>query len=113
MDSQTWAAIFGAGGLGAVLLTLVKGILDWLSGKHSREKDRNVDILAQRNDAWKERDAERKRANCERIRADAEHRRRRQLSEYASELRSLLLEKGVPTDDLPDWPPYFTPTDEQ
>ena len=113
MDSQTWATIFGAGGFGAVLLALVKGILDWLSGKHSREKAINMDAIAQRDHAWQERDAERRRAERERDRADIEHRRRRQLAEYASELRSQLREEGVPLADLPDWPPHFTPTDEQ
>ena len=113
MDSQTWATIFGAGGLGAILLALVKGVIDWLNGSHSRERDRNVDILTQRNDAWKERDAERKRANCERIRADTEHRRRRQVAEYASHLRAVAIRGGIDPSELPDWPPYFTPTDEQ
>ena len=120
MDSQTWAAIFGAGGFGAILLALVKGIMNWLNGSHGREKARNMDALAQRDDAWRERDHHRDRASAadaradrERARGDAEHRRRRQVSEYASTLRSELLARGVLPDELPPWPEHFTPTDQE
>lgn len=111
MDTQIWATIIGAGGLGAVLLALVKGVVDWLSGAHAREKSRNVDALAQRDDAWAQRDHERHRADAEQNRADAEHRRRRQLAEYASTLRAMLLENGVPAAQLPPWPDHFVPTE--
>lgn len=111
MDSQTWATIFGAGGFGAILLALVKGAWEWANGNHSREKARNVDALAQRDDAWAERDHHRDRASAEQERADAEHRRRRETQEYASRLRAMLLERGVPAQDLPAWPDHFRPTD--
>lgn len=109
-SSQWWATVFGVGGIGAILLTGVKGLMDWLNGKHGREKARNRDVLDQRNDAWAERDRERERADKERARADREATRKRQISEYASTLRSMLIELGVDHKDLPPWPEDFRPT---
>lgn len=110
MDTQTWATIIGAGGLATVLVALIKGISDWLNGSHTREKTRNVDALTQRNDAWRERDEERERANCERQQADIARRDKRRMQEYASHLRAILLERGIPPSDLPPWPDSFYPT---
>lgn len=110
MDTQIWATLFGAGGAVTIAVALIKGVSDWLSGAHAKEKNRNADALTQRNDAWQERDAERDRALAERERADREHRARRKTEEYASELRVMLLERGVPRNDLPPWPDSFFPT---
>lgn len=97
MDPQTVALVIGAGGLAGLVTGLVKGIQDWRSGEHTREKERNQDALSQRDRAVKDRD------DALRL-LDREATRRRVIAEYASTLRRVAIEHGVPTDDLPPWP---------
>lgn len=110
MDTSIWATIFGAGGLVTIVVALIKGVTDWLGGAHAREKQRNVDALAQRDIAWQERDAERSRALAEQHRADLANRDLRRMTEYASTLRVMAIGHGIPLDQLPAWPPGFFPT---
>lgn len=104
MDSQTLIGIFGAGGAGAVLLALVRGLIERWNGAHDRELELNANAIRQRDDAWAERDRERDRADRERDRADAEARHARIMAEYASQLRAMLIERGASPDDLPTRP---------
>ena len=62
----------------------------WASGGAEREKSRFRELVAERSAAETERDA-----------ADAY---RRILQEYCSQLRSALIEHGVPLDKIPPWP---------
>lgn len=97
MDFQMLALIIGAGGLGGLLTQLLRGVQEWRSGEHAREKERNLDAISQRDVAVKERD----RAVDA---LDAEMAYRRQLAEHASQLRRLLIEHGTHPADLPTWP---------
>lgn len=97
LDAQTLAAIFGAGGIGAVLLAITKGTFDWINGSHAREKSRNADIAQQRNDAVA-------RAQYLQDRLDRESAKRRIIAEHAGTLRVMLIESGAQVEDLPKWP---------
>lgn len=97
MDPQTLALIIGAGGLGGLLTQLLRGVQEWRTGEHAREKERNLDAISQRDTALKERD----RAVDE---LDAEMNHRRALAEYASQLRRLHIENGYDPKDLPPFP---------
>lgn len=90
MDPQTVALILTALGGGAGLNVLIRGIADWRSGEHQREKERN-------RDAFTERDA----ALVERNKAD---RQARIALEHAAIVRRIALEEGIPSDRLPPWP---------
>lgn len=96
-EFQTLALLIGAGGLGGLLTQLLRGVQEWRSGEHAREKERNLDAISQRDVAVKERD----RAVDE---LDAEIAYRRQVAEHASQLRRLLIEHGTDPTDLPAWP---------
>lgn len=89
MDAaQLLVTILGAGGGGAALLALINGLLKWLSGSATRERDRNTDLIAQRRKAIEERQrAERERDKADRLRRSAE--------EYSSKLRRQLIEAGL------------------
>lgn len=92
--AQLLVAILGAGGGGAAILALVNGIIKWLSGSATRERDKNTDLVSQRRKAIQEReDAERDR--------DAADMRRRKIQEYNSILRRQLIEAGLE----PELPP--------
>lgn len=95
MDPQTIALMLGAGGLGGFLTALIKGVNDWRTGEHAREKERNQSAIAQRDRAVKDRDAALQAL-------DREAARRREIAEHASTLRRMLIERGV--DDLPPFP---------
>jgi hypothetical protein len=61
-----WVTILGAGGGATVLVTLINGLIKWLSGTSHRERIRNTNLAAQRSDAIKERDeADDKRREAE------------------------------------------------
>lgn len=86
--AQLLVTVLGAGGGGAALLALVNGIVKWLSGSASRERDKNTDLVSQRRKAVQEREA----AETERDEAD---KKRRQSEEYVSALRRQLIEAGL------------------
>lgn len=103
MDSaQLIAALFGAGGLGAVVLALVNGLIKWLSGASGRERARNTDLVSQRTKAVEERD----KATAAR---DREAVKRRLVEEYASTLRRQLIENGLTPSGWPDLDRTITP----
>lgn len=97
MDPQTIALLIGAGGLGGMLTALLKGLQDWRSGEHQREKERNLDAMAQRDSAYIERDKALEYA-------DEQAAERRRMAEHASELRRLLIEDGRDLKDIPPFP---------
>lgn len=80
--------IIGAGGGGAILLSLIRGLSSWLSGGAGRERVRNASFAEQRNNAVIARGemAEER---------DAEATKRRKTEEYASLLRRQLIENGL------------------
>lgn len=103
MDSaQLVATIMGAGGGGAVVLLLVKGVLNWLNGSAGRERSRNTSLEAQRVKAIEDRDA----ANRE---TDSANVKFFQLRDYASQLRRQLIESGITPDGWPDLDKTVTP----
>ena len=89
MDPALIAAIIGAGGLAALIPQIFSGVRGLLDGHHTREKEENVDALAQRDAAIRERD-----------RAD---RCRRVFEDYASRVRRIAIEHGL-GHLLPPWP---------
>lgn len=99
MTAEQIVTLLGAGGGGAVLLTLVNGLIKWLSGTSARERQKNTDLISQRRNAVLERDAaEKERDDFDRKRLIA--------VEYASTLRSQLIEKGI----IPQgWPEEIDP----
>lgn len=89
MDPQTINALTAA----AVALGVRQAIpwaIRWASGGGEREKSRFRELVAERGTAEVERDAE---AAYRRI-----------MQEYCSQLRSALLEHGVPLHKIPPWP---------
>ncbi len=100
MDTaQLVATIVGSGGGGAVLLVLARGLVQRLNGSATREKMRNSDLKSQRDDLYQ-------RLLDAQHSADVESRRRRAAQEHAAELRSMLLEHGIPHQRLPEWPSH-------
>lgn len=94
MDTaQLLVTLLGAGGGGAALLALINGLIKWLSGSASRERDKNTDILAQRRKAIEERE------EADKLR-DAADEKRREADEYASKLRRQLIEAGIEPEPL-------------
>ncbi len=91
---ETVVAIITALGLREVIPRLVEGAVRHWTGRATRERSR-VDELVQ----------ERDRAEDER---DRQARWRRKLQEYASQIRSLLIERGVRPEEIPPWPPEPT-----
>ena len=89
MDPTLIAAILGAGGLTVLVPQLITGIRGMIDGHHAQEKAENVDALAQRDAAIRERD-----------RAD---RCRRVLEEHAATVRRIAIEHGL-GHLLPPWP---------
>ena len=83
MTATEWAAIITALGVGATSKELVGGAIAWLTGRQEVERTRARRIIIERDHAESD---------------------RRRMAEHASELRRLLIEKGVPTDELPPWP---------
>lgn len=102
--AQILVTIIGAGGGGAALGYLVKGMVKWLSGSAGRERIRNTSLKDQRNEAWADAEKERARADREQARADREARNRRLTEEYASQLRRDCTEHGMTPQELRPWP---------
>lgn len=93
-------ALLGAGGLGAILLELIKRALDTFSGRGRQRRD-EVDR------AWQRADAETDRADRESNRADREAVKRRIAEEYASRsMRQLIAAPCVDTADIEPFPTY-------
>lgn len=80
-DAQLLVTILGAGGGGAALLELIKGLFRYLHARGDREKLRESD--AQKNA---------REANAARETAD---KKRRRAEEYVSVLRRQLLDNGI------------------
>jgi hypothetical protein len=92
--AQILVTVLGAGGGGAVLVALINGLIKWISGASTRERNRNTDLISQRAKAIEERDA------AERERDDSDL-RRRHAYEYASSLRRQLIELGATPEEWP------------
>lgn len=90
MDPQTVALVVGAGGLTGFLPVLIKGLHDWRTGEHAREKEINQDALTQRDNAVRARDRE----IAYRI----------AWQDYATTVRILAREAGVTLEQLPTAP---------
>lgn len=103
--TQLIVALLGSGGVGAVILAGTNGVVKWLNGSYGRQRGKSADLVKQRDDAYARAQAAEMRADLADERADGEARRRRQMAEYASELRRLLIENGQQTTDLPPFPP--------
>lgn len=93
--AQVLVSIMAYGGGGAALTALITGLVKWLSGSASRERVRNADIERQRLIAIEER----RHAEQDRDESD---RKRRLAYEYASKLRSQLLENGIQPEAWPE-----------
>lgn len=103
MDSaQLVATIMGAGGGGAVVLLLVKGVLNWLNGSAGRERSRNTSLEAQRVKAIEDRDAANRKMDAVNIKFF-------QIRDYASQLRRQLIEAGITPGEWPDLDKTVTP----
>lgn len=99
MDTaQIVITVLGAGTGGAILTSLVNGLMKWMSGSAGRERIRNADMQVQRNEAWA--DAERERA-----RADRADRNQRRVLTYAARLeRMLTTAECINIEDIPHFP---------
>lgn len=108
MDStqQIWAAVLSSAGFFTFLGIVATGIGKHINGTAGRERIRNMGMKEQRNEAW----AEASRADA---RADREAYNRRRTEEYASGLRRDLLERGVPEEQLREWPELKKPPPEE
>jgi hypothetical protein len=102
--AQIIIAILGAGTGGAILTSLVNGLLKYWTGTTGRERARNADMRTQRNEAWQDAEAERGRANIAQARADREARNRNRVADYAAGLRRDCMEHGVNPSELRPWP---------
>lgn len=89
VDPAIIATIIGAGGLAALIPQIFSGVRGLLDGHHAQEKAENVDALAQRDAAIRERNA-----------AD---RSRRIAVEHAATVRRIAIEHGL-ARYLPPWP---------
>jgi hypothetical protein len=83
------AVIIALGGA-RIIPKAVEGYRAWKSGKAREEKEQNRSALGRLVDAEH--------------RADDEATFRRRLEEYASQLRRMLIDLGVPEERLPAWP---------
>lgn len=103
MDAtQLLVTILGAGGGGAAILALVNGLIKWLSGSATRERDRNTDLISQRRRAVQERElAQKERDEADKLRRNSE--------EYCSMLRRQLIEAGIDPEERPELPESETP----
>lgn len=94
MDTaQLLVTVLGAGGGGAALLALINGLLKWLSGAATRERNRNSDLISQRRKAIEERE------EAEKARDEADE-KRREADEYAAKLRRQLIEAGLEPEPI-------------
>lgn len=89
---------YWAGTGGAIITSIVNSLIKWISGSSGRERTRNADMQVQRNEASK--DAERERSRAER----ADRNQRRALA-YAARCQRLLTQTECVNDtDIPLWP---------
>lgn len=89
-DAQLLVTILGAGGGGAALLELIKGVFRWLQTKGDREKLRESNAQKAAREATEAREI-----------AD---KKRRSLEEYVSVLRRQLRDNGIdPIDQEKDY----------
>lgn len=102
MDAAQIVMLVGAGGGGAVLLALVKGIIDWLSGSASRERDRDSGLVAQRTLAVERAEKAESRADRAFEKRDEEAEKRRQAEEHVAILQYQLRVLGVDPKERPD-----------
>lgn len=94
--------LVGAGGGGAVMLALVKGIIDWLSGSASRERDRDSGLAAQRTLAVERAEKAEARADRAFEKRDAEAEKRRQSEEHLAVLQHQLRVLGITPKERPE-----------
>lgn len=87
---QALAALATATGIGAAAPILVRGFIAHWTGRAERDRTATADALEERDSAWR-REA-RRQAEATAFR------------EYASRLRRMLIEHGVPTEHIPPWP---------
>ena len=90
---QDWSTLLTAIGTVIVALggkELIQGWLKRRSGKADEEKARTKEIL---EDSDKLRDRLEHQYSVNRI-----------IKEYASQLRRMMIEKGIPVSEIPDWP---------
>ena len=95
MDPAVIAALIGGAGLGPVIVTVTKALLAWATGSADREKNHLKELVAER-DLWK-------------ARADRSAEWRRALQELVASLRLLLINQGIPPEEIPPWPPEPPP----
>lgn len=102
MDSAQIVMLVGAGGGGAVLLALVKGIIDWLSGSASRERDRDSGLAAQRTLAVERAERAESRADRAFEKRDEEANKRREAEEHVAILQYQLRALGAVPKERPE-----------
>ena len=95
--AQLITLLVGTGGIGALIKVGVDGLGAWRTGRADAEKSRNRTLLERVADAER-------RADHAEAETDAEAGYRRILQEYASALRRMAIECGVPESRLPPWP---------
>jgi hypothetical protein len=102
MDAtQVLVTIITTLGTSGALVLLINGAVRYFNGSAGRERARNTTMKDQRNEAWK--DAER-----ERDRAELEALNRRRTEEYTSRVRRFCTEQhGTDPDEFPTWPPLL------
>lgn len=90
IDPAVIIALLGAGGLGAFFKDIIEGLWKLRRGVSARETKRRIDVVQQRDEAID--------------RADRAERNVSSLRESLTELRIMLLERGVPRAELPPMP---------
>lgn len=93
MNDPWWVYLLGSGGGLAILTLIIKEIMSYVRGRSDDRVTRNASLELQRDTAWKERDEEQKRANCE-------ARNARMALNYAAVLRRQLIRAGVEEKDI-------------
>jgi hypothetical protein len=100
LDPALIIAILGAGGLGAFIKDIFEGLWKLRRGVSARETKRKIDVVLQRDEAIER--AYRAEHNQDTMR------------EYITELRIMLLEKGVSRAEIPPMPELeHAPTSKQ
>ena len=102
MDAAQIVMLIGAGGGGAVLLALVKGVFDWLSGSAGRERDRDSGLVAQRTLAVERAEKAEARADRAFEKRDEEADKRREAEEHVAILQFQIRALGAIPKERPD-----------
>lgn len=102
MDADQIVLLIGAGGGGAVMLALVKGVIDWLSGSASRERDRDSGLVAQRTLAVERAEKAEARADRAFEKRDEEANRRREAEEHVAILQYQIRAMGAVPLERPE-----------